>query len=131
MLKSSPGNLLFTPREAGVADDGYRDPEPRHATKILLTGNYAINQVYFTSGDTPCACGCERKKEEKCSNRGHRLRVHARSRVFLVENRARGSFHFDILQLFVEIAYAQPGTFDSLTKTNCLFREFVDVVYTR
>lgn len=72
-----------------------------------------------------------RKKEEKCSNRGHRLRVHARSRVFLVENRARGSFHFDILQLFVEIAYAQLGTFDSLTKTNCLFREFVDVVYTR
>lgn len=70
-----------------------------------------------------------RKKEEKCSNRGHRL--HVRSRVFLVENRARDSFHFDILQLFVEIAYAQPGTFDSLAKTNCLFREFVDVVYTR
>lgn len=111
-----------------------RTPRSRTAArwKKLLTGNYVIIQVYFTSHNISTYIS-ERARGWKNANRGHRLRARARARnrVFLVEKCVRFiSLRYSSKRIFRK--WLRHGLSNLFAKTNYLSRELVRVgIYTR
>lgn len=75
-----------------------RTPRSRTAArwKKLLTGNYVIIQVYFTSHNISTYIS-ERARGWKNANRGHRLRARARAKSCLSRGKVRAFYFASIL----------------------------------